>query len=977
MSSAVSPGTYSKWNLVADTTSGSCGKASGTGVTIVVTADTTPPTLSITSPATGSYVKTPAVPVSGTASDTGSGVQKVEVQVESGPFNLASGTTSWTYTTAALSDGSHTITAKATDNTGNSATTSVTITVDTIPPTISASATAGGSPYASATWTKENVVVHFACTDGGSGVASVTADTTVSTEGADQSVPGTCTDNAGNSANTSFDHINIDKTRPDISGVRSPGPNANGWNNVDVTVHFECTDALSTVDTVTADTTLSGEGAGQSVLGTCTDKAGNSASTTVSDINIDLTAPIITGSQSPDPNANGWNNVDVTVTFTCGDSLSGVDSPPLSPQVVSTEGSGQSRTGTCTDKAGNSASTTVSDIKIDKTAPTITGSRTPLANVNGWNNVDVTVSFACSDSLSGLASGSPPADTILTGEGAGQSVTGTCSDLADNSASDMVSGINIDKTKPVVTGSRDPQANTYGWNNGPVTVHFECTDALSGPDPTSITPDTILNTEGAGQSATGTCSDKAGNSADAATVGDINIDLTDPTITGSRTPGANANGWNNVDVTVHFECSDGLSGLATGSPPSDTVLTNEGAGQSVLGTCYDLAGNSASATVGDISIDKTVPDISGSRSPDPNANGWNNVDVTVTFTCIDTLSGVDVPPVSPQVVNTEGLGQARSATCTDKAGNTASATVSGISIDKTPPTVTATPSRLPDSNGWYNHAFTVSFSGTDSLSGIDTCDATKTYNDPDGTGLSVSGSCTDKAGNSASASFGPFKYDATAPTITISSPAPQDYILNQPVASNYLCADATSGVDPLHPCTGPVPSGSNFDTSSVLNNPHQFTVTVTDIAGNPASSTVNYNVIYSSSCGRSVLPPLQQVILPIPPNPSLSTQLTKAYKQGSTLPIKFYVCDYNGVRVGTATAKLQVFKVSNGVDTTDPVEVLDSGSSNDNGIYFRYDSSGQQYIYNLSTKNQGQGTYKIVITLNDGTQIITYYELRK
>ena len=899
MSSAVSPGTYSKWNLVADTTSGSCGKASGTGVTIVVTADTTPPTLSITSPATGSYVKTPAVPVSGTASDTGSGVQKVEVQVESGPFNLASGTTSWTYTTAALSDGSHTITAKATDNTGNSATTSVTITVDTIPPTISASATAGGSPYASATWTKENVVVHFACTDGGSGVASVTADTTVSTEGADQSVPGTCTDNAGNSANTSFDHINIDKTRPDISGVRSPGPNANGWNNVDVTVHFECTDALSTVDTVTADTTLSGEGAGQSVLGTCTDKAGNSASTTVSDINIDLTAPIITGSQSPDPNANGWNNVDVTVTFTCGDSLSGVDSPPLSPQVVSTEGSGQSRTGTCTDKAGNSASTTVSDIKIDKTAPTITGSRTPLANVNGWNNVDVTVSFACSDSLSGLASGSPPADTILTGEGAGQSVTGTCSDLADNSASDMVSGINIDKTKPVVTGSRDPQANTYGWNNGPVTVHFECTDALSGPDPTSITPDTILNTEGAGQSATGTCSDKAGNSADAATVGDINIDLTDPTITGSRTPGANANGWNNVDVTVHFECSDGLSGLATGSPPSDTVLTNEGAGQSVLGTCYDLAGNSASATV------------------------------------------------------------------------------SGISIDKTPPTVTATPSRLPDSNGWYNHAFTVSFSGTDSLSGIDTCDATKTYNDPDGTGLSVSGSCTDKAGNSASASFGPFKYDATAPTITISSPAPQDYILNQPVASNYLCADATSGVDPLHPCTGPVPSGSNFDTSSVLNNPHQFTVTVTDIAGNPASSTVNYNVIYSSSCGRSVLPPLQQVILPIPPNPSLSTQLTKAYKQGSTLPIKFYVCDYNGVRVGTATAKLQVFKVSNGVDTTDPVEVLDSGSSNDNGIYFRYDSSGQQYIYNLSTKNQGQGTYKIVITLNDGTQIITYYELRK
>ncbi len=43
---------------------------------------------------------------------------------------------------------------------------------------------------------------------------------------------------------------------------------------------------------------------------------------------------------------------------------------------VSTEGTNKSVTGTATDKAGNSASATVSGINIDEKAPTITGVRT-------------------------------------------------------------------------------------------------------------------------------------------------------------------------------------------------------------------------------------------------------------------------------------------------------------------------------------------------------------------------------------------------------------------------------------------------------------------------------------------------------------------------------------------------------------------------------------------------------------------------
>src|SRR5207247_9157908 len=45
-----------------------------------------------------------------------------------------------------------------------------------------------------------------------------------------------------------------------------------------------------------------------------------------------------------------------------------------------------------------------------------------------------------------------------------------------------------------------------------------------------------------------------------------------------------------------------------------------------------------------------------------------------------------------------------------------------IKIDATPPTgVTAHPSRAPDFNGWYNHAVTLHWTGTDATSGVASC----------------------------------------------------------------------------------------------------------------------------------------------------------------------------------------------------------------------------------------------------------------
>jgi hypothetical protein len=184
-------------------------------------------------------------------------------------------------------------------------------------------------------------------------------------------------DAAGNRETANGVEVRFDTIAPAVTHTVTPVPNAAGWNRSDATVSFSARDDSdgSSVDpaTVTPDRTVTEETTGLVVRGSAADRAGNVGTDSVS-VKLDRTAPTVTASATGTRGTNGWYTSPVTVSFDCADGgsvASGIAT--CTPDVVlSTDGAGQVAAGRAVDSAGNSATTSVTDVAIDSTPPVIT-----------------------------------------------------------------------------------------------------------------------------------------------------------------------------------------------------------------------------------------------------------------------------------------------------------------------------------------------------------------------------------------------------------------------------------------------------------------------------------------------------------------------------------------------------------------------------------------------------------------------------
>ncbi|MGH9531006.1 MAG: kelch repeat-containing protein [Terriglobales bacterium] len=668
---------------------------------------------------------------------------------------------------------------------------------------------------------------------------------------------------------------------------------------------------------------------------------------------IDSTAPVITPNVVGTPGANGWYVSDVELSWSVSDPESGIStSTGCATTMFSSETLSETRTCIATNGAGLSSSASVT-IRLDKSGPSaslvvVAGT----AGANGWYVSDVTVDTDGADNISGPVICT--ANQVVSAEGT-TAVNGSCTNNAGLTTDAAPLNVMIDKSGPlaslaVIAGT----AGSNGWYISDVTVDTDGSDSQSA---VTCTADQVISAEGTTM-VNGSCTNDAGLTTDAAPLS-VMIDKSGPSASLAVIAGTlGSNGWYLSDVTVATAGSDSMSGPVTCT--ADEVISAEGTTQ-VNGSCTNNAGLTTDAAPLSVMIDKSGPSaslavIAGTLG----SNGWYVSNVTVDIDGSDSQGPVTC--TANQVISAEGT-TVVNGSCTNQAGMTTDAAPLSVMLDKTAPTnVSGQAARPPDSNGWYNQAVLVSFTGQDALSGIASCSSV-TYSGPDSASGSVSGSCTDNAGNGTNGSFS-LKYDATAPVLNpVVSPNP--VTLNGSATASANATDNLSGVA--------TQSCGAVNTST--EGPHTVSCTASDFAGNSASASASYSVVAANSgfmpAGTLCLgQPGHQVL------PPLNAAGDNLVSRGRIVAVKFRVCDWNGNSVGP-TPVVGSFDLVQVIGGSPAPPKRGNGGGNRPAVRLRWSETDQMWILQISTRNLLPGaTYIYRIHLVDGSDIYFQFTLR-
>jgi len=486
-------------------------------VTIFVTVDTTPPTITITNPQDGSYLNTTSVIVSWSADDSLSGIDHYVIYVDGSVYanNIPSTTTSYTLT---LSEGQHTIRVEVVDVAGNTNYDEISIVVDITAPTVNILSPTDGSTVTSTTVTVEwsgsdnNGIDHYEVRlDGGSwiNVGTNTNHTFTDLSQGSHIVDVKAIDLAGNigtdtvTFTVSLGSVNITSPTedPDTGEAYVGGDSVViSWNASGSVDHYE----IYVNDSYYGSTTginyiISGLGEGAwniTIVAVYSD--GSIASDYVIST-VDLTPPSV----SPDDNSvvADSSTTSVMISWSGSDSLSGIDHYEIY------DGNKWVNVGTSTsytidtssmpeglyaiyirafDKAGLFSQSTILLI-VDRTAPSLTILAPSDGAILGWDTI--VVSWTASDNVIDIDHYEVSADgTNWINVGRETSYVFTLADgtytiyvraydSAGNYAEKSVT-ITVDTVAPVVTITSPSDASTVGSSDVTVSWSSSATDVV-------------------------------------------------------------------------------------------------------------------------------------------------------------------------------------------------------------------------------------------------------------------------------------------------------------------------------------------------------------------------------------------------------------------------------------------------------------------------------------------------------------------
>ncbi|HEY1139766.1 MAG TPA: PxKF domain-containing protein [Lysobacter sp.] len=384
------------------------------------------------------------------------------------------------------------------------------------------------------------------------------------------------------------------------------------------------------------------------------------------------------------------------------------------------------------------------------------------------------------------------------------------------------------------------------------------------------------------------------------------VDTTPPQIIAGQSAQWGSNGWAIGDVQVSFAIDEPESSY-TSTPGCQAFVQNtDTAGTSITCSATSVGGTSSNTVV--VRRDTVAPETRFLSAP---ATG-TSTSAGFAFTGDDATSGVAgyecsldgatfTACVSPYAFQVASGAHTFSVRARDRAGHLdASAATHSWTVDSTPPTIVPSVTGTLGNNGWYVGNALIAWTVSDAESAIVSSTGCNTVSlTTDTPGASFTCTVTNAVGVTVSRTV-TIKRDATAPTLAPTVAA--EMLLNATNTATANGSDAVSGIASascVALATGTVGSKS-------------VGCTVSDGAGNTASASASYRVVYGFNGFTS---PVQ--------NPSVLNVL----KAGRSVQLRWRVVDAQGAPVsGLTSANVGAVAISCPTATENRISVF--GGSN-------------------------------------------------